>query len=199
MRAWAPGDRGHHPAFPGCAEHPQRLHGEPMPGARTHCASTEQAAFSPRGHRAGGPWTLGGDAGGQAATLDRALPGLGGHHKHQYFSAHARAGLHNGSIIIRDRRLNEKNIFNKALAGAAVPIRNDFANVASEEDCASAGGTDGGQHTGKRLSSQRRPFCAVSALFFEPVCAQMSNCHADCPSLKPFPNQRRHWFSGAGT
>ena len=76
---------------PGGAEHtrsaPRRAHAG---GQDAHCASTEQAALSPRGHRAGGPWTLGGDAGGQAATLDRALPGPGGRHKHQYFSAHAR-------------------------------------------------------------------------------------------------------------
>ena len=49
----------------------------------------ELAAGQGTGHRAGGPWTAGGDAGRQAATLD----GPGGRHKHQYFSAHAHGGL----------------------------------------------------------------------------------------------------------
>ena len=96
---WPREDRGHRPAFPGWSRaHPQRSTVSPCRGQDTHiqtrskqrrpCAGTGHRAQG-TGHRAGRPWTAGGDAGRQAATLD----GPGGRHKHQYFSAHAHGGL----------------------------------------------------------------------------------------------------------
>ena len=102
--AMAPGGQRSPSCFPRVEQStPAALHGEPVPGPGCARSNTEQAASSLRGHRAqgtghraGGPWMAGGDAGRQAATLDGVLHRPGGRHKHQHLSAHARGGLAQG-------------------------------------------------------------------------------------------------------
>ena len=103
---WPREDRGHRPAFPGWSRaHPLRSTASPRQGPGRTRANTEQAASSPRGHRAQGTGLA--DPGRREETQADRQPhwtvraGV----TSISISLHTHvAGLHSGPIIIRDRR-----------------------------------------------------------------------------------------------
>ena len=92
---------------------PAELHGEPVRGQDARCADTGQAASSPRGHKAGGPRTAEETQADRQPHLTAPCRGLADVTKHQHFSAHARAGLHGGAVVIRDRREMRRMVLTK--------------------------------------------------------------------------------------
>ena len=104
--ALAPGGQRSPSCFPRVEQStPAALHSEPVPGPGCARSNTEQAASSLRGHRAQGTGPA--DPGRREETQADRQPHLTGQAgvTNINISLHTRtAGLHNGPIIIRDRR-----------------------------------------------------------------------------------------------